>query len=256
MPRAAMAIMRPSWPPPKMPMVAPGKIGRAVVRPAGLLRSSVHPAQHGGVFFDRFGKHLVARWPRAGPRASRAGPGSVVASMATASKAALAAPLEPIASVPTGTPRGICTMLSRASKPCSAVARNGHAEHRHHRKRRKHAGQVRRAARPGNDAAQTTARRLPGKAYHQVGRAMCAHHAPPREAHPNSLRISSAAPIAERSLFDPITTATSGARSFDTASMAPIIPGPQTPPPAATLWSRGLRSGTPQRHPRSRRGPP
>src|SRR5436305_8232857 len=46
--------------------------------------------------------------------------GRVVASMRTASRAALAAPALPMASVPTGTPEGIWTIDSRESRPLSA----------------------------------------------------------------------------------------------------------------------------------------
>jgi hypothetical protein len=45
--------------------------------------------------------------------------------MAAASSAALAAPGSPMASVPTGTPFGICTMESSASTPFNAVAGMG-----------------------------------------------------------------------------------------------------------------------------------
>ena len=41
--------------------------------------------------------------------------------MAVASNAAFTAPALPIASVPTGTPAGICTMLSNESSPFSAL---------------------------------------------------------------------------------------------------------------------------------------
>src|SRR5258708_7731325 len=50
---------------------------------------------------------------------------SVVASIATASNPAFIAPDAPIASVPTGTPFGICTILSSESSPWSAVAGMG-----------------------------------------------------------------------------------------------------------------------------------
>ena len=79
--------------------------------------------------------------------------GSVVARISTARRPALAAPAAPMASVPTGMPFGICTMESRESKPCSAVAAMG-TPSTGRTVGRDHAGQVRRAARAGDDDAQ------------------------------------------------------------------------------------------------------
>ena len=74
--------------------------------------------------------------------------------MRIASRAAFFAPCEPMASVPTGTPPGICTIASSASSPPSALAVHRHAEHGQQRLRRDDARQMGRQAGGGDDHFQ------------------------------------------------------------------------------------------------------
>ena len=76
-------------------------------------------------------EHLVAA--RLAPRAQALAHLGVRGSRRSraASSAALAAPGLPMASVPTGTPAGICTIESSASMPLQHRRRHRHAEHRH-----------------------------------------------------------------------------------------------------------------------------
>ena len=143
--------MRPSCPPPRMPIVAGGRID---VVTAG--RPDVRVGEH---------RRRCAR--RATRAAARAPPGAAAATMAAASSAALAAPGSPMASVPTGTPFGICTMESSASTPLSAVAGIGTPSTGTSRLGGDHAGQVRRAARRGDDDLEP-ARLRPCAAYSNI----------------------------------------------------------------------------------------
>ena len=77
--------------------------------------------------------------------------------MLTASSAAFAAPDWPMASVPTGTPRGIWTMESSESTPVERVALDRHAEHRQRRVRRDHARQMCGAASARDDDLEAAA---------------------------------------------------------------------------------------------------
>ena len=77
------------------------------------------------------------------------------ARMAAASSAAFMAPAVPIASVPTGTPPGICTIDRRLSSPPSALLSIGTPKHRQRRHRRHHARQMRGAAGAGDDDLDT-----------------------------------------------------------------------------------------------------
>ena len=104
--RAAMANMRPSWPLPSTPIVAPGSDRRGVTE-AMSRRTSCGHARRGT------------------PAASRAARAATCARIATASSPALAAPAAPIASVATGTPFGICTIDSSESSPLSAALCTG-----------------------------------------------------------------------------------------------------------------------------------
>ena len=137
-----MANMRPSWPLPSTPMVEPGRI--RLDRGHG--RASPARTRRGLLGAER----LELR---------RAAPGREVARMPTASRAALAAPALPIASVATGTPLGIWTIESSESRPLSAWLCDRHAEHRQHRLRRDHARQVRGAAGAGDDHLDARGRR-------------------------------------------------------------------------------------------------
>ena len=102
--RASSASMRPNWPLPSTPMVAPGSTMRFTEAcPAGPSRS---------------GRRETAR------SCSRRS-GRLSGENATASSPALVAPALPIASVPTGTPPGICTIDSSESRPCSAALCTG-----------------------------------------------------------------------------------------------------------------------------------
>ena len=96
--------MRPSCPLPSTPRAAPGsdRPFTAAV-PAGPSASA----------------------PRGTRAASRAGRDASSTEIATASSPALVAPALPIASVPTGTPPGICTIDSSESSPCSAALCTG-----------------------------------------------------------------------------------------------------------------------------------
>ena len=118
--------MRPSWPPPMMPIVAPGAI---TLSSAGIGLFVVGLVGHrGGLsgppIVQPFGQGRIAK-----------------ASTAAASRAALMAPDLPMANVPTGTPPGICTIDSRLSSllaPCFRSGRRTPAA----RHRRGHAGEM------------------------------------------------------------------------------------------------------------------
>ena len=128
--------MRPSWPPPRIPMVAPGRIARQL--------AATPRCQH---FFA-----LRACAPGAQPRSRRSG--SVVARISTASSAAFAAPGLPIAKRPhRNTLRHLHNGQQRID-PLQHRRRNRHAQHRNQRLRCQHSGQMRRAAGSGNDHPQ------------------------------------------------------------------------------------------------------
>ena len=150
--------MRPSWPPPRMPITLPG--GSITSRPSD--RRDARPG--------------FRRPPRSGAARQAASAAAIASSLsariAAASSAALIAPARPIASVPTGTPAGICTIESRLSSALERAALDRHAEHRQRRHRRDHAGQVRRAAGAGDDhleAARLGARRRSARAAPACG---------------------------------------------------------------------------------------
>src|SRR5690606_34572124 len=67
----------------------------------------------------------AAVWAARQPSSASATRASPSASTEAASSAALIAPALPIASVPTGTPPGICTIESRLSSPLSAALSTG-----------------------------------------------------------------------------------------------------------------------------------
>src|SRR5690606_13754449 len=81
-----------------------------------------HPASSGGSL-GVSGTAAVCAARQAS--SARATAGSCSARIEAASRAALIAPARPIASVPTGTPPGICTIDSRLSRPCSARLSTG-----------------------------------------------------------------------------------------------------------------------------------
>ena len=97
-------------------------------------------------------------WTRFAPRetraASRAAPDRDSPEWPPPAAPRCCAPALPIASVPTGTPPGICTIDSSESMPFKRVALHRHAQHRQQRIRRHHARQMRRAARAGDDHFQ------------------------------------------------------------------------------------------------------
>ena len=88
--------MRPSWPPPRMPIVASGWSTRRAALTQ--IRKSLGASA------------TAAVWPRARHRAGSLNADRSSAKTLAASSAALMAPAWPIASVPTGTPGGICTI--------------------------------------------------------------------------------------------------------------------------------------------------
>ena len=129
--RAAMANMRPSWPLPSTPMVAPGKIaglhGSSSARTAlGLLLAKCPQLFAQLRPRDRPG----SRWPAA-PRCAR----------------------RPCRwpSVATGTPPGICTIESSESSPFSAWLSTGTPSTGSGVLRGHHPRQMRRSARSGDD---------------------------------------------------------------------------------------------------------
>src|SRR6478752_5770613 len=89
--------------------------------------------------------------------------------------AALVAPGFPMASVPTGTPAGICTIDSRASTPLNRRG-NRNAEHGDERLRCNHPGQVCRSARGGDDHEQPALFRRRCVLEHPVRRAVRRYH--------------------------------------------------------------------------------
>ena len=92
--------------------------------------SAVRASRHGAAAHASRGARATRSPPRACPRS--------------------APPVRRWPSVPTGTPPGICTIDSSESSPFSALTHR-HAEDRHHRVRRDHAGQVGGAAGAGDD---------------------------------------------------------------------------------------------------------
>ena len=137
--------------------------------------------------------------------------GRVLARMATASSAALVAPALPMASVPTGTPAGICTMESSESTPLQRAALDGHAEHRHGRLRRDHAGQVRRAARARDDDFEPARLGLAANSAISSG-VRCAETTRHSCGTPNCFSTSAAWRIVSQSDLLPMMTATRGIR--------------------------------------------
>ena len=149
--------MRPSWPPPRMPMVAPGVERRSAGQSFGRLRR----------------RPRSARARQASSRLASAVSDS--ASTAAASSAALIAPGLPMASVPTGMPAGICTIEEKAVLALERVRIHRHAEHRQRRHRRRHAGQMRGAAGAGDDDLEAASRARFGESIEPVRRAMGGH---------------------------------------------------------------------------------
>ena len=107
--RAAIAVMRPSWPPPRMPIVAPGRMGSSAltrelsVSPSTSSRARraprAQPLAHLGVARARRSAPRAApRWPRRACRWPASRPAR---------------------------PSGICTIESSASTPLSTVAGTG-----------------------------------------------------------------------------------------------------------------------------------
>ena len=104
-----------------------------------------------------------------GPRGSR---GISEPSIAAARNAALAAPETPIASVPTGTPRGICTIDSKRIDTTQHLALDRYAQHRQHRDRRQHPRQMGRAAGAGDHHFKSPALGLASVAKESFRRAV------------------------------------------------------------------------------------
>jgi hypothetical protein len=96
----------------------------------------------------------------------------VVASIAAASKAALIAPALPIASVPTGNAGRHLDDRQQAIHALQRLAFDRHAEHRQRGHRRRHAGQMRRAAGAGDDQLEPALRRRMGIIVEPLGRAV------------------------------------------------------------------------------------
>ena len=126
--------------------------------------------------------------------------------MATANKAALAAPAVPMAKVATGTPLGICTMLCSESTPCKCLLATGTPS----------TGTVVMAASmPGKCAAPPApammARRprlwaLWAKATMSSGM-RCAESTRASKGTPNCWRICTACSMVSQSELEPMTTA-------------------------------------------------
>ena len=112
MPRAAIAVIRPSCPPPKIPIVRQAKSASL---------SKNQRSRVDLIFTDYLCKDLIP--PLRTPRNQLLLQRSIRRrEHRNRQSPAFIAPDAPIASVPTGTPFGICTMLSSESMPCSAVA--------------------------------------------------------------------------------------------------------------------------------------
>ena len=154
MPRAAIAVMRPSCPPPKIPIVAPGRIGlcsrSSHVRAPRLSRRSSRPRA--------LRQHLVA--PRLAPRHQlrpqrrirrrqhcHGQQRSIRRARRTDRHRAHGHTLRHLHNA------------QQRIHPLQRRRRDRHAQHRHHRLRRHHARQMRRAARTRDDHAQPAAHR-------------------------------------------------------------------------------------------------
>ena len=155
--RAWRVNIRPSWPPPRTPSVAPGRITRLrqreVEHPAGLARAEG---------LEPRGQRRRRRAPAAPPR----------------KRPAFCAPATPMAKVATGTPAGICTMESSESSPWRCRLGTGTPST---------GSRVFAASMPGRWAAppapammhrSPAPRRLLGVAEEQVGRAVGGDHPP------------------------------------------------------------------------------
>ncbi len=163
--RAAIAIMRPNWPPPKMAIRPPGRITADVEGAEdseSIKRATPDPALPGCVL-------------HATPPAVRRAPRRWWPKFPLPAGPALAAPGLPMASVPTGTPLGICTMESSESMPMSCVAAIGTPSTGDQRFGRQHARQMRRAAGSGNNHPQPARPRRCRVLEEPVGGAMRTH---------------------------------------------------------------------------------
>ena len=110
----ASPSIRPSWPP---PMQATSVMRACVESPRALSTRRYRPG--------RGCRAPPVSAPRGSARRRSASAASEPARIAAASSAALTAPARPIASVPTGTPAGICTIESSESIPESVFDSTG-----------------------------------------------------------------------------------------------------------------------------------
>ena len=121
---------------------------------------------------------LWVSWPRpwSAARARRRAASAILASdsasTAAASSAALIAPGLPIASVPTGTPGGICMIEKSESLPSSASVFIGTPSTGKRRHRGGHAGQMGCAAGAGDHHLEAVLARVAGEVVEAVGRAV------------------------------------------------------------------------------------
>ena len=143
-----MASIRPSWPPPRMPIVAPGWQHQSCGRLGHRMRSArapgLQPLGERRSAVARMPRRAARRWSRRPRRSPACRPGCRRASA-----------------------------RSRAGCPAPERLRlHRHAEHRQVRHRRDHARQVRRAARAGDDHLEALVGRALGEGDQPVGRAV------------------------------------------------------------------------------------
>ena len=110
--------------------------------------------------------------PRRTRPAARRAPASDSARIRAAIRPALRAPASPTASVPTGTPAGICAIDSRESRPSSVLLRTGTPSTGRSVSDGGHARQVRRAAGAGDDHLDAGRLRALGEGVEPLRRAV------------------------------------------------------------------------------------
>ena len=131
------------------------------------------------------------------------------ARIAAASSAALVAPASPIASVPTGTPAGICTIDSSESRPLSAFDCTGTPSTGSVVFAARHARQVRRAAGAGDDHLEPALARASPRTR-TAGRACGARRRRALRGRRRGARASRRRRIVSQSDFEPMMMPTSG----------------------------------------------
>jgi len=161
--RAAIAVMRPNWPPPRMARSPPGLIFSAFGSETGLNQAAPRP-ESAQVSAPALPPCAPLSTPPAARKAPRRFPPE---SQPPAAPRWLRRPCQLLKSH-----RNTLRHLHNREQGIEAVqlrGRHRHAQHRNQRLRRQHARQVRRAARTGNDRAQSPRRAVSAYSNSQSG---------------------------------------------------------------------------------------